>query len=240
MPPKVSRETPANWQAWSPDRLLTQAARKLNVPLSKVQVSRLLSFLDELMRWNEKMNLIGPASASDAIVLHLTDSLAPLPFLPEHPLTYLDIGSGAGLPGLVLKIARPDWQATLVDSNRKKTSFLRQVSRLLSLEGVDILNLRLEPSPVKPPFKTFDLITVRALAPLNQIVDLAGPYLNKGGTLAAYKGPAFHTELDKAREEAAAAGLSLVRTIEFDLPFLDHERSLLFFEKTKKTFSYQS
>ncbi|MBW2060611.1 MAG: class I SAM-dependent methyltransferase, partial [Deltaproteobacteria bacterium] len=104
------------------DRLLIKAAQKLGLKLDHAQVSMLLTYLSELILWNKKINLIGPSTPADTVVRHLADSLAPLPFLPQGPLRVLDLGSGAGLPGLVLKTVRPSWTVTLCESNQKKAA----------------------------------------------------------------------------------------------------------------------
>ncbi|MBW2090861.1 MAG: 16S rRNA (guanine(527)-N(7))-methyltransferase RsmG [Deltaproteobacteria bacterium] len=229
-PKNVSRETRKNWETMPLETLLTEAAGGLNVNLGQEQVALLLAFLAELHRWNEKINLIGPSTMAHTVVRHLADSLSPLPFLSARSLRVLDLGSGAGLPGLVLKILRPEWRVTLAESNRKKAAFLKETARKLSLKKIDVLPARMGQRPEPLPLGGFDLITARALAPLRGLLPLARPYLSPGGTILAYKGPRAQQELKDAEQTSADQGLILTRQEKFKLPFLNHQRSLLFFE----------
>jgi len=221
----VSRET-SDWRSWPEKRVLIVGARRLNLDLTPEQTDRLLDFMAELRRWNRKINLIGPARPPEDLVLHLLDSLAPLPYLPAGPLRLLDLGSGAGLPGLVLKILRPDWTVTLAEARAKRAAFLRQAGRLLRLDGLEVIQARLGPDHPEPPRRDFDLVTARAFGPLTELLPLAAPFLKTGGRLLAYKGP-------KADREPAAAlnaeGFQLESRQDFRLPFLDRPRVVLLF-----------
>jgi len=225
----VSRET-SDWRSWPEKRVLTVGARRLNVDLTPEQTARLLDFMAELRRWNRKINLIGPARPPEDLVLHLLDSLAPRPFLPAEPLRVLDLGSGAGLPGLVLKILRPDWTVTLAEAQAKKAAFLRQAARLLNLTGLDVLQARLGPDHPDAPRLAFDLITARAFGPLAELLPLAAPFLQPGGRLLAYKGPRADRELAAAAPVLKAERFRLERREDFRLPFLERRRVLLVFK----------
>ncbi|MBW2141749.1 MAG: 16S rRNA (guanine(527)-N(7))-methyltransferase RsmG, partial [Deltaproteobacteria bacterium] len=221
-PGNVSRETKKNWETMPLDRLLTESARKLGLDLQPEQVSILLKYLSELMRWNKKINLIGSSTPADAVVRHLADSLAALPYLPAHPLKVLDIGSGGGLPGLIFKVIRPNWSVTLAESNRKKVSFLRDMTRKFNLKDVQVLSARLKQKTETVPLRDFDLVTARALAPLKNLLPLARPYLSAGGMILAYKGPRARQEIRDAAGALSSQGLSLTRQEQFKLPFLNH------------------
>jgi len=224
----VSRKT-SDWRSWPEKRVLTVGARRLNVDLTAAQTDRLLDFMAELRRWNRKINLIGPARPPEDLVLHLLDSLAPRPFLPAAPLRVLDLGSGAGLPGLVLKILRPDWTLTLAEAREKKAAFLRQAARRLNLGGLDVIQARLGPHHPDPPPHGFDLVTARAFGPLSELLSLAAPFLQHGGRLLAYKGPRADREMADAAPILKAGRFRLERREDFRLPFLDRRRVLLVF-----------
>ncbi len=229
-PRNVSRETEKNWQAMPLDALLNEAAKRLGFALEPEQITSLLFYLSELMRWNEKINLVGPATPAHIVIRHLADSLSSLPFLPFRSLRLLDLGSGGGFPGLPLKILRPAWSVSLAESNQKKITFLKEMARKLSLKRVDILPVRVGQQPENPPLKSYDLVTARALAPLSDLLPLARPYLSPGGTILAYKGPRASRELRDAEKTLADQGLELARRETFNLPFLNHRRVLLFFK----------
>ena len=236
MPKNIPQSTPnpkkQTWQTHSLEELLDQAGNALGIFLTPDQISSLLTYLEELLQWNRKINLIGPSSPREAVIRHLADSLSPLPFLPDRPLKVLDMGSGGGLPGLALKIVRPDWQVTLAEANQKKTSFLRHVIRLLALRDSTILSVRVGEQTESPTPRAYELITARALGPLSEFLSLSKPLLAEGGTILAYKGPKAAKEVEEAQETLSSLGLALVRTEEFMLPFLNHKRVLLFFEET--------
>lgn len=234
----VSRET-SSWSGWPEEKILSFGAAELGLDLGPKRAARLLDFLAELRRWNKKINLIGPAAPSDEIVLHLLDSLSPLSFLRPglpgrdsrtDPLKVLDLGSGGGLPGLVLKIARPAWEMTLAEAKAKKAAFLRHAIRALALEKAWVLEARLDEEAQGPP-ASFDLVTARGLGPLTRIIPLARPFLRPGGRLLAYKGPNAGPDLSAAAKDLAEAGLSLEREDRLRLPFLNRDRVLLLFQR---------
>lgn len=224
----VSRET-SGWKSRPEPEILVEGAARLGLSLSPLQVDLLLSYLNELRRWNAKINLIGSAQPPEQVALHLLDSLAPLPLLPDDPARVLDLGSGGGLPGLVLKIVRPDWEMTLVESRERKAAFLRHMGRFLQLQGLTVLEIRADPSRSTPAPGAFQLVTARALGALEHILPLAAPYLAPGGLFVAYKGPGADKELEAGAGARAALGLDLISDHRFRLPFLDHERVILVF-----------
>lgn len=236
MPKNTPNETPDHtiepWSAWPLEKLLKEAAKALKINLTPNQISILLTYLEELLQWNRKINLIGPSSPQEAVIRHLADSLTPLPYLPDRPLKVLDLGSGGGLPGLAVKIIRPDWTVTLTESNLKKTSFLKHAIRLLALKDSKVLSVRVGGKTEDLALEEYDLITARALGSLSGFLALARPFLAPGGCILAYKGPKAAKEVEEAEETLSSLGLALVGTEEFKLPFLNHKRVLLFFEET--------
>lgn len=210
------------------------AARGLGINLSPDETAKLLEFLAELERWNRKTNLVAPAPSADLVVLHLADSLAPLADLPSAPpLTVLDLGSGAGLPGLVFKILRPAWQITLAESSPKKTAFLKSAALRLGLEGLGFRAGRLTENAA-PPAERFGLVAARALAALPRFLRLARPWLAPGGILLAYKGPRTDQELEAAAGLLDDLGLVLHTRRDYQLPFLNRRRVLLYFKEKKQ------
>jgi 16S rRNA (guanine527-N7)-methyltransferase len=209
--------------------LLRLGAPFLGVGLTDAQCRRLADYFHLLLHWNQKIRLIGDAPVSEQVVRHLLDSLAPLPFFPDSPGRLLDIGSGGGLPGLVLKILRPDWAVVLVEAREKKAMFLKQAIRELGLDGAEVRIERLLPHPAAWTGPGFDLVTARALTDLASLLPLAAPQLSPTGVLLAYKGPAAEEEEAQARPETL--GLWRVADLSYRLPFLNHERRLLLFKK---------
>lgn len=185
--------------------LLDETCQRLALDLSAEQKTQLLRYLDGLLLWSKAYNLTAITTPKDALIKHIFDCLAIVPdfvpsFLPDFasthanaPFEVLDIGTGAGLPALILAIVRPDWQVTALDSNSKKIRFIRQMVSELQLSNLNPVASRIEAHA-----GSYDIISSRAFASLEDFVHLASPYLKTNGCLCAMKGKApSKTELDK-------------------------------------------
>jgi 16S rRNA (guanine527-N7)-methyltransferase len=162
---------------------LKQGITQLGLELDEQTQQKLMDYLALLQKWNKVYNLTAIRNAEQMISHHLLDSLAVLPHLWRGK--WLDVGCGAGLPGLVLAIARPDWEFTLVDSNSKKTSFVQQVVIELGLSNVKVMCNRVEALSVN---EKFDGIVSRAFADTSDFVKLTQHLLAVDGRWAAMKG----------------------------------------------------
>ncbi|UXI68484.1 16S rRNA (guanine(527)-N(7))-methyltransferase RsmG [Tahibacter amnicola] len=178
-------------------------------------VDRLLEYVTLLSRWNATYNLTAVRDPGEMVTRHLLDSLAIVPHV--RGATLADLGSGAGLPGIPLAIVAPERAVTVVDSNGKKTRFLREAARSLKLENVRVLESRVEAVP-----GTFDCITARAFATLADMLTWGGHLLAADGTWLAMKGKVDPEEL------AGIPAAFEVRTIHaLQVPGLDAERHLV-------------
>lgn len=153
--------------------------------------TRLQAYRNLLIKWQKSVNLVAPSTLPDAWNRHFEDSLQLLPFIPPHATTLIDLGSGAGFPGLVLGIARPDLETHLIESDSKKAAFLSAVSRETGAGNITIHNGRIE--SVLPNLKP-DVITARALAPLSELLKLCES--QKKAVLLLHKGAEWQKELD--------------------------------------------
>jgi 16S rRNA (guanine527-N7)-methyltransferase len=163
---------------------------------------KLVGFLLLLVRWNRAFNLTAVRAPLEMVPRHLLDSLAALPWIERGPV--LDIGTGAGLPGIPLAIARPELAFTLLDSVGKKVRFVRQAAIELGLENVEVVQARV--AAYRPPRK-FATIVARAVASLPHLVAESAPLAAAGGRLLAFKGRLAEDELSAlARQFGAAAG----------------------------------
>ncbi|HET7853976.1 MAG TPA: 16S rRNA (guanine(527)-N(7))-methyltransferase RsmG [Candidatus Methylomirabilis sp.] len=166
-------------------KLLTRGATKLGLTLTEQQTEHFIAYLNELKRWNRKANLVG-FRTDEAVVRHgILESLALLKTFEIKPnLRLIDVGTGAGLPGIPLKIAAPDLAITLVEAMRKKVSFLRQVCRLLQLRGISVIQARAESLHRDPAHReAYDLVTARAVTRLPETVALCTPFMKREGRL---------------------------------------------------------
>jgi 16S rRNA (guanine527-N7)-methyltransferase len=148
---------------------------------------------------SSRHNLMGPRALAELETRHVPEALALAEMLPAGPGDVADVGTGGGIPGLVLAIARPDLSFTLIEATGKKAEFLRTTAERLGLD-VSVLNARVEASPAL--HDRFDIATARAVAPLHRLIGWVLPVLRPGGLLLAVKG-------ERWREELAAAGRSL-------------------------------
>lgn len=180
---------------------LRRGIARLNLPFTESQIESLITYLRELKRWNRRANLVG-FRTDDALIRHgILDSLSLLEAFRVQPgLELMDIGSGAGFPGIPLKVAAPDLRVTLVEATRKKASFLRQVCRLLQLQGVSVLQARAETLHNDPSHReAYDLVTARAVARLPEAVTLCAPFMKSDGRLVLPVGPKWPREAETLR-----------------------------------------
>jgi 16S rRNA (guanine527-N7)-methyltransferase len=192
--------------------LLQEGAAILGISLSPQVLTQLRVYLQELQTWNARVNLTGLKSARDMVVKHFLDSLAVLPFLDETS-SLADLGSGAGFPGLVLKLVRPDLKLTLVESRGKKAAFLEYLVALWQLSGVEVIQAHLTPKLAQECGPRFAMVTSRATFPLDRFLELAAPLLLPGGRALALKGP----ELPRQEIEAARQRLPALKLGDLDL-----------------------
>jgi 16S rRNA (guanine527-N7)-methyltransferase len=203
---------------------------ELDLALSNEQCRQLLAYGALIRRWNRVYNLTAADGAQELLTRHLLDSLAivrPLEqalqrygaHLPAgQPLRFLDAGSGAGLPGIPLAIARPDWHGHLVDAVQKKCAFLQQACVELQLRNLSVQHARLESCPMPPQ----SLIVSRAFASLRDFVTLTRPHLAEHGLWAAMKGRDPSQEIGEL-----PAGLEVLETITLRVPLLHEQRHLV-------------
>jgi 16S rRNA (guanine527-N7)-methyltransferase len=214
--------------------LFREGLAGLGLQLSGEQIEQLTRYFLELKKWNSRFNLVGQADDRQLVETHFLDSLTLLPLLDPCPEPGLvDVGSGAGFPGLVLKIARPDLTVTLVEPRQKRATFLRQVIRALGLRGVFVRESRLEVAA--PEFAEWQnaipLFTSRAFTAIGGFLELCGPYSLPGGRVICMKGRKAEAELAEWRELQPNPPFALTGTVTTTLPFSATPRKLLIFTR---------
>ena len=211
--------------------LLHQELKDLNLTLNAEQEQQFFAYFQELQKWNRKINLSGSDDELFVIQQHFVDSLScALSLVSSEEAHLLDIGTGAGFPGVPLKIFFPNMRLTLVDAVSKKILFLRHLCRQLQLTGVNCLSARLpiEDWPGLAP-ESFDLIVSRAVGALQDLLLLAVPLLAPDGSILLQRGKEGLQEVDENRAFLQAHGLQLVEEREIQLSFLSFPRYLLTF-----------
>lgn len=188
--------------------------------------SKLSAYLDLLVKWNRVYNLTAVRDRERMQALHVDDALAVLPFLPGKPrLRLLDVGSGGGIPGIPLAIARPSWHVVLVDSNGKKAAFLRQAAIELELDNLAVAASRIEDLR---DGEVFDVVISRAFSDLSTFARAARRHLAPGGSVVAMKGALPDDEI-----AALPPDIVVTATPSLDVPAVDGARHLVIMETRK-------
>ena len=203
-------------------KILAEGALALGAPLDEKKLSNFGVYLDEIKKWNEKMNLTSITEENEIVTRHFLDSLTPLSFLTGIEKV-LDIGSGAGFPGIPLKIAAPSMGVTLMESTEKKIFFLRHIIRTLQLPNAQTLFARAEDKAIISMIGgAFGCVISRALSGIDDFLALAAPYVKRNGFVIAMKGPAE----EELRKELAGRKHELH---EINIPFTDRTTSIIIF-----------
>lgn len=211
--------------------LLVKSVKGLDLELTAQQFDACEILLQELLRWNRKINLTAITGRDEMTVKHLIDSLYLVPeFKPGDRV--LDIGSGAGFPALVLAIARPDCLVTSIDAVGKKISFQKHISRLLKLTNLVALHGRVEALAVERSAE-FNLVASRAFSSLSQFLSLAAPLTSVGGRLISMRGSNGEQEASQLLDEVTAAGFVVEPAVSYCLPMKMGERSLVIMRKAR-------
>lgn len=207
--------------------------------LSDMQLQQLRIFYENLIKWNEVMNLTTITEENDVYVKHFLDSLSLLKVMTEDDLSgkkLIDVGTGAGFPGLVLAIAFPKLNVTLMDSLNKRISFLQDTVDKLDVHNVTCIHARAEELARNKQYREkFDLVVSRAVANIATLSEYDLPFVKVGGTFVAYKSEKAEEELKTAGKAIEILGGELTKAEKFTLPGTDYERCLLVIDKRKPT-----
>ncbi|MBI5598288.1 MAG: 16S rRNA (guanine(527)-N(7))-methyltransferase RsmG [Deltaproteobacteria bacterium] len=207
-------------------KILTEGALELGVSLDESKNKHFETFLGELQKWNEKMNLTSITEEKEIITRHFLDSLTPMRFL-DGIEKILDIGSGAGFPGIPMKIAAPAIGITLMESTEKKVLFLRHIIRTLVLPNAQTVFARAEDKGVIDMLKeNFGCVISRALTGIDEFLTLAAPYVRKNGMAIAMKGPTKGPGGEELKKELSGRKHELH---EVKIPFTDRTTSIIIF-----------
>ncbi|HIJ89792.1 MAG: 16S rRNA (guanine(527)-N(7))-methyltransferase RsmG [Desulfobulbaceae bacterium] len=217
-------------------KILQEGLTAMGIPLDEQARHRLVAYCGELLRWSAKINLVAKAELREIWETHFLDSLTLLRVLPvpestQQPL--LDIGTGAGFPGLALKAARPELPVILVEPRQKRVSFLRHVIRTLGLKDIEVLCGRLEKNSPLVDGKSLSvpIITSRAFTNLGEFLLHAEAVNPPGGRVICMKGPRAEEEIADWRNEQPDSPYRLQEIVALTLPFSGKVRNLVIFSK---------
>lgn len=232
------------------DRLLSEA-KALGLHLGAQHLALFQAYYDELLAWNQRLNLTTIVDFEQVQIRHFLDSLACHLVLLErkkdekvslsgstgpHSGRMIDVGTGAGFPGLVLKMVYPGMQLTLLEATRKKVEFLEAVVQRLELSQVQAVWARAEEAGQDPAYRErYDVAVARAVADLPVLVEYALPFCRTGGVFIAQKGANIQEELDRSQHAIQLLGGYLREVRAYELPTLDEPRTLVVIEKVHPT-----
>jgi 16S rRNA (guanine527-N7)-methyltransferase len=213
---------------------LFQNAQQLGIKLTEQQLAQFDVYQKELLLWNAKTNLVSEKSSQEIVSRHFLDSLTALQFIDKPDARIVDIGCGAGFPGLPLKIAAPELALYLLETNRKKMSFLKHIVRTLNLSSALFLHDRVENLLVENKWKGFfDIVISRAAFKLPEFLPYAAFFLAKGGKFIALKGFDIDEELSQSNKLAETFGFSKLFQHDINIIFLGNPRKIIVGEKKK-------
>ncbi|WP_411843071.1 16S rRNA (guanine(527)-N(7))-methyltransferase RsmG [Salinicoccus sp. HZC-1] len=213
-----------------------EALKQQGIELTQQQISQFRTYFEMLVEWNEKINLTAVTAEEEVYLKHFYDSLTPL-FNIDIGIdaSVCDVGAGAGFPSIPMKIVRPDLKITIVDSLNKRIGFLNELTAELELDKMHLVHDRAETFGQGAQRHNFDIVTARAVAPLNVLAELCLPLVRTGGRFIVMKGKKGMEELDDSSFALDLLGGEVKGTYSFVLPEEDSERYILDIGKVRKT-----
>lgn len=210
-------------------------AGEYGINLNDKQVDRLLLYMELLREWNEKINLTAITEPEEIVTKHFLDSMSVFStgYIKKGD-SVIDVGTGAGFPGLVMKITEPDINLTLLDSLNKRIGFLKTVSEEAGLKGINFVHSRAEDAGINPNYREkYDIAIARAVANMSTLSEYLLPFVKVGGYFIALKGPLADEELKNAEKAIATLGGKIEKVEEVDVPFTDLHHKIVIVKKVK-------
>ena len=208
---------------------------KLGITLSEIQLKQFYNYMNLLIEWNKKINLTAITEPNEIILKHFVDSLTISKYISDGTRV-VDVGTGAGFPGIPLKIYRQDIEITLLDSLQKRINFLDEVIRELNLEKIETIHSRVEDFGKDKRYREkFDIATSRAVANLATLSEYLLPLVKVGGKVISMKGSLIEEELENSKNAIKILGGKIEKVDEFNLPNSDISRNIVLIDKIKET-----
>jgi 16S rRNA (guanine527-N7)-methyltransferase len=216
-------------------QLLIDGCSQIGINLTQNIADKFFKYKDILLEWNQKINLTAITEENEIILKHFIDSLSVLKFTSLSNKNVIDVGTGAGFPGIPLKIVDDTINLTLLDSLNKRVNFLEEVKNSLNMDNVNIIHGRAEDFGVKKDFReAFDICVPRAVANLSTLCEYCLPFVSLGGYLISLKGPDIEEELNGANNAISILGGELERIEKFQIPTTDIIHSIVFIKKVRR------
>ena len=216
---------------------LQKAAEEYGIVLTAQQIGQFNRYFELLIEWNGKMNLTAITEPHEVAVKHMIDSLSAWdPAVFTEGASLVDFGTGAGFPGLPLKIFRPDLKLTLLDSLNKRVRFLQEVTDQLGLQAVSCVHARAEEAARNTMYREqFDIAVSRAVARLPILAEYCLPFVKQGGHFVALKGMQYKDEMQEAKKAVQLLGGGAPKSVPVKLPGLEDVRAVIYIRKERRT-----
>jgi 16S rRNA (guanine527-N7)-methyltransferase len=218
------------------DELIAKA-KEAGIKVTKAQAEKFQKYLELLLNWNEKINLTAITDPSECVVKHFVDSLLFLKTVsPKQGAKIIDVGTGAGFPGIPIAIMRPDVKLTLLDSLNKRLVFLREVCKELDIEAEFVHKRAEEAGKIKGMRENYDIATARAVARMNTLCEYCIPLIKMKGLFVVMKGPGLDEEMEEAKKAIRILGCDVKKQENFTLPNEEKsERNIAVLQKFRFT-----
>lgn len=217
--------------------ILKAGIESFNLEATDEKLEKLKKYREILVEWNKVMNLTGIEEEREVFVKHFLDSISAVTngYINDNT-SLIDVGTGAGFPGMPLKICLDNLKLTLLDSLNKRINFLQEVANELDLEDIDFVHGRAEDFGKKEEYREkFDVATARAVAGLPILMEFCVPFVKVGGYFICLKGPNANLELEESKVAMEVLGIEFVEKIDIKLPDLELNHNILVFKKNKST-----
>ena len=222
------------------ENILIDGAQRLGINLHKEQIKKFSRYLELLVQWNQKINLTSLKTPREIIIKHFLDSISCIKIINKYidteEISVIDVGAGAGFPGIPIKIICPSVKLSLLEARNKKSMFLEKVTDEMNFQKVKILNGRAEIFGKGADHRErYDIAISRAVARLSVLSEYCLPLVRVGGLFVAQKGRSYEEEIDKALKAVQLLGGELIGVENVRIPFINQERYLLVIKKIKDT-----
>lgn len=219
------------------ENLLYESCKQMNIVLEQKQIQQFMKYKQLLLQWNEKMNLTAITEEREVILKHFVDCVSVLSYINlQQYHTVIDVGTGAGFPGIPLKIACPSIHVTLLDSLQKRIYFLEEVVQQLLLKDVECVHSRAEDGGKSKKYREqYDCCVSRAVANLSALLEYGLPFVKVGGLFVALKGKEAAKEVEQSQKAMEVLGGELCKMIDVTIPNIDLNHKIVVVKKVKQT-----
>ena len=217
--------------------ILRQGIEDFGIEASDKMLADFQKYKDILVEWNQKMNLTGIEDEKEVFIKHFLDSISAVSKgYIKNGMSLIDVGTGAGFPGMPLRISLPDLKVTLLDSLNKRINFLQEVANQIDIDDIEFIHGRAEDFGKDENYREcFDIATARAVAGLPALMEFCVPFVKVGGYFVCLKGPNANLELEESKAAMDVLGVEFIEKINIELPESDLNHNILVFKKVKNT-----